>query len=125
MDKIDITALKNARNRFEDYRANLSTDIAKTASVKAFEFCYELSWKMMKRFLSLMGKEVTLPKAIFREAALANIIDNPEIWFKFQEKRNHTSHVYNEEEMNSVVSVFDEFSKELNKLIDKLDKFEV
>ena len=60
MSKIDITSLKTARNRFEDYRQIIITDKDKTASVKAFEFCYELSWKMMQRFLATqraLGKE--------------------------------------------------------------------
>jgi len=125
MDKIDITSLLKAREKFEDYRKNLITDKDKTAAIKAFEYSYELSWKIMKRFLALRGKEVYSPKPTFREAALKQIITYPEIWFEFQEKRNITSHVYNEEEMHDVVSIFETFSIELHNLITNLSDFKV
>ena len=125
MDTFDITSLINARKKIEDYRQNLTTDKDKTAAIKAFEYCYELSWKMMKRILALRGKDVYSPRPIFREAALEQLIDNPEVWFEFQEKRNITSHVYNEVEMNAVVSMFETFSIELNKLITNLNQFKI
>jgi len=117
--------LKPQEIDFEDYRQSIITDKDKIASVKAFEFCYELSWKMMRRLLAGRGVEANSPRSVFREAALSNIINDPEIWFKFQEKRNITAHVYNEQELNQVVAIFNEFSQELNKLIDTLSNLEI
>ena len=103
MDTFDITSLINARKKIEDYRQNLTTDKDKTAAIKAFEYCYELSWKMMKRILALRGKDVYSPRPIFREAALEQLIDNPEVWFEFQMKRNLAVHTYRQENIESVV----------------------
>lgn len=66
IQKIDITVLKNARNQFEEFRKDIST--GKAVSIKAFEFCYELSWRMMKRFLHALGKDIDAPRTIFRAA---------------------------------------------------------
>ncbi len=119
-EKIDLSPILRAQAVFEEFRKDLSTDKDKTATVQAFEFCYELSWKMMKRVLESQGLEASSPKDTFRKAALGHLIEDPEIWFDFQKKRNLTVHSYNQESLEIVTSIFDRFSKELAALIVKL-----
>lgn len=119
-EKIDISKVIKARDVFERFRKNLVTDQDKAGAVQAFEFSYELSWKIMKRVLQSRGLEVGSPKDTFRKAVHEKLIDDPEIWFEFQKKRNLTTHIYDEEELEVVLSIFDHFSFELNKLIDRL-----
>lgn len=118
-EKIDISRLLKAQGVFEKFRINMVTDRDKAGAVQAFEFSYELSWRLMKRFLNQRGVEVASPKETFRNAALEKIIDDPEIWFAFQQLRNLTVHTYNEESLESIVTQFDIFSLELKKLIKK------
>ena len=92
-------------------------DRDKAGAVQAFEFCYELSWKIMKRILDLHGQETGSPKDIFRKAAKEKIIDDPEIWFEFQKKRNLTVHTYELENVEAIIESFNPFSDELKSLI--------
>lgn len=116
-DKIDLTAILKAQKKFEAFRKNLITDQDKTGVVQAFEYCYELSWKLMQRILKQNGIDVNSPKTTFREAGLNHLIDDAELWFDFQKKRNLTVHSYNEENVELIISIVDSFSKEMDKLI--------
>ncbi|WP_410250239.1 HI0074 family nucleotidyltransferase substrate-binding subunit [Candidatus Trichorickettsia mobilis] len=92
------------------------TDRDKAGAIQAFEFCYELAWKIMKRILETPDKNLYYKKAIFREAAVAGLISDPRIWFKFIDIRNITAHTYNKDNVEAVIAVFDDFSKALAEL---------
>jgi nucleotidyltransferase substrate binding protein (TIGR01987 family) len=119
-EKIYIGHIEKAYNVFEKFRQNLNTDQEKTGAIKAFEYCYELAWKMMKRVLESRGLEAGSPKDTFRKAFEEKLIDNPEVWFEFQKLRNLSVHTYNEENLDIITSDFDTFSEEMQKLIKKL-----
>lgn len=119
-EKIDISKVLKAREVFERFRKDMKTDRDKAGAVQAFEFSYALSWKIMRRVLESRGLEVGSPKDTFRKAALEKLIDDPEIWFGFQKMRNLTVHTYNKEDLETVVSIFDSFSKEMKVLVEKL-----
>lgn len=76
----------------------------------------------MKRILNLQGQPSGSPKDTFRKAAIEELINDPELWFGFQDIRNITVHTYDEENMELVIKMFDSFSVELNKLINKLEQ---
>ena len=118
---IDLSKIVKAQATFERFRKSMTDeDITQAGTVQAFEFCYELAWKMMKRFLSTQGIETLSPKDTFRKAALAKIIDNPEVWFDFQEKRNLTAHTYEQENLDTIINILDSFSTELNTVITRI-----
>lgn len=122
--EINIDKLKKAYSIYQQFRQNMNTDRDKAGAIQAFEFCYELAWKFMKRFLEARGQETGSPKDTFRKAALEKIIDDPELWFEFQKKRNLTVHTYEQENMDDIISIFDIFAKEMNSLINKLEEME-
>ncbi len=124
MTIIDLSKLHKARSIFERFRQNMEDDRDQAGSIQAFEFTYELAWKMMKRVLESRGQEVGSPKDTFRKAALEKLIDDPEIWFEFQMKRNLTSHTYEHENIDAILQIFDVFSKELSELIQRLENLE-
>jgi hypothetical protein len=43
IDGIDVQSLLNAYAKFEEFRKDLSTEKDRTATIQAFEFCFELS----------------------------------------------------------------------------------
>jgi len=43
-------------------------DIVRDATIKRFEYCYELTWKTLRRFLLLRGVECNSPKQTFKSA---------------------------------------------------------
>ncbi|QOY37002.1 HI0074 family nucleotidyltransferase substrate-binding subunit [Anaerobacillus isosaccharinicus] len=73
-------------------------DIVIDATIQRFEFTYELSWKLMKVYLTYNGSlEVTSPRRAIKEAFKDGIIHQGEKWLKMLEDRNRTSHTYDEE----------------------------
>lgn len=112
--------LLKAQTVFERFRKNMKDDQSQAGAVQAFKICYELSWKIMKRILAAQGVESTAPRDIFRKAAIAQLIDNPDAWFSFIEKRHLTSYTYDQENVDTIVAAFDEFSVQLTKAIERM-----
>jgi len=121
MDAIDLQYMYKAQKVFERFRSNLNTDQEKAGAIQAFEYCYELAWKLMKRILESRGLEVGSPKDTFRKAFEEGLVEDPEIWFEFQKLRNLTVHTYNEENLDIIVNSFDQFSAELSKFLSKIE----
>lgn len=101
---IDYTSLINARNFLDEILQNARNDYEKTGAIQAFEFCYELSWRIMKKILIFHGVEVTTARNTFREAAKLNLLTNAERWFAYLEKRNITVHSYRKEILDDLFS---------------------
>jgi nucleotidyltransferase substrate binding protein (TIGR01987 family) len=114
---IDISNLLKAHNKFEEFRLHLDTEQNKAGAIQAFEFCYELSWKTMKRLLEVSGRNPYTPREIFREAAASGLISDPKIWFDFIAIRNITVHTYNLQNVEKVISIFEVFSKALQEFL--------
>ncbi|HEX4069446.1 MAG TPA: HI0074 family nucleotidyltransferase substrate-binding subunit [Candidatus Babeliales bacterium] len=117
---IDFSKLLKEQKVFEQVRVDMQDERDQMGATQAFEFCYELASKMMKRVLATQGVDTESPKDTFRKAAVAKIIDDPEIWFDFKEKRNLTSHTYEQENLTAIVEIFDLFSAELDKAIKRM-----
>ncbi len=49
-ETLDVSKLIKAQQVFERFRTDMKDDRDQAGAVQAFEFCYELSWKMMRRF---------------------------------------------------------------------------
>ena len=117
IDEINIAPLLKAFKKFESFRLNDTTEQERAGIIQAFEYNFELVWKIMKRFLEARGKIANSPKETFRMAALEGFIDNPELWFDFLKKRNLTVHTYQEEEINKIILICPIFSNEIKKFL--------
>ncbi|OGK11612.1 hypothetical protein A2954_06700 [Candidatus Roizmanbacteria bacterium RIFCSPLOWO2_01_FULL_37_12] len=84
--------LKRVSERLKEAVKKSPTVFNQDATIQRFEFCFELSWKLMKATCEIEGLEVVSPKGAIRQAAVIGLIDNPEIWFKFLDARNITVH---------------------------------
>ena len=102
-------ALDKAQNKFE---------IA--GAIQAFEVCYEITWKTLKKILSLNSIEVIGARDVFRLAAQKGLIADHKPWFDYQNKRNITVHEYYEEIEKKVYPILPSFLQDLDKLIEKL-----
>lgn len=119
--QINITPLLSAFDKFEKFRANDQTEQERAGTIQAFEYCFELSWKIMKRLLQENGKTAYSPRETFRMAALEGWIDDLEIWFEFIKKRNLAIQAYDYEELDSIHEVCPSFSAQLNIFLNKLN----
>ena len=123
-ERLDLSTIVRAQQVFEQFRQDLTTDKDKTATVQAFEFCYELCWKLMNRVLRSRGIAVGFARDTFRKAVHEQLIDDPELWIHFQNARNLTSHSYNKDSLEEIVLIFDSFSIEMDKLIKKIQSLQ-
>jgi hypothetical protein len=142
IDGIDVQSLINAYAKFEEFRKDLSTEKDRTATIQAFEFCFELSWKTMKRLLQKRSVLVTSPREIIRAAAVEgwcpaaasrlwraafarsknSFAGMPaealrEGWFEFLAQRNYAAHCYDEELAENVVEILPLFSAEIKQFL--------
>ncbi|MBI3534270.1 MAG: nucleotidyltransferase substrate binding protein [Deltaproteobacteria bacterium] len=119
--QLSITALLKAYHSFEEIIDEPENPIVRDASIQRFEYCLELAWKTLKKVLKIKsGADIYYPNDVFREAAKGGLIQNTELWITFLEKRNLTSHTYNEATAVEVYEILPEFSIELKKLVDTL-----
>ena len=116
-------------NAIEKLNKSLEKDIKEDelyldAIIKRFEFSYELAWRLMKRFLSYEGVDAQSPRAVIREAFNNGLINNPNVWLDMLEKRNLSSHKYNQETAETIYKFIKErYIKELNDLKIKITKY--
>ncbi len=114
IDTVNIEPFLKAIKKFELFRQNLTTEQEQAGAIQTFEYCFELSWKIMQRLLGVRGKVANSPKEAFRMAGLEGFIKDPELWFDFLKKRNLIEHSYEESEAQKIISVFSGFSQELH-----------
>ena len=123
LGKIDIAALLAAQKSFDDALPNLHHSLLeRDGAIQRFEYTFELAWKTMKRILQFKGSTSQLPRDVIRDAAANGLIDNPVVWFEFLEKRNKTSHIYEESVANEVASVLPIFHTELESFTQRIKK---
>jgi nucleotidyltransferase substrate binding protein (TIGR01987 family) len=91
--------------------------IARDACIQRFEYCIELAWKISLRKL---GSQTKFAKPAVREMARGDLIASAEIWLKFLDARNQTSHSYDEKTAQLLFTSIREFDVELKTLIQKL-----
>lgn len=110
--------------------AALAKDIAtdelyRDGLIQRFEFCFELSWKLMKAFLDFDGLEVNSPRSAIRQAFRTQLIADAEAWLDMLEKRNLASHTYDETTAEEIfrhverkyIFLFDAFAATVNEKI--------
>lgn len=73
-------------------------ETVKAGVIQNFEVAYEQSWKFMRRWLhENISPGITdgIPRReLFRLAAQQHLIEDVELWMRFHEARNLTSHTY-------------------------------
>lgn len=122
MTKLDslIKSLEKASLRLKE-AADLSPDrIHKDATIQRFEFTFELAWKTLQEYIRDQGLECKSPKGCIREGARLSVIEKPETWFKFLDKRNLITHTYIEKLADKVYRQAVKFPAEVDKLLKKI-----
>ncbi len=117
---VNVSPLLKAFSKFESFRINNHTEQEKAGTIQAFEYCFELTWKLMKRLLEERGRIANSPRETFRMAGLEGFIRDPELWFDFLKKRNLTVHSYQEEEAENVLATCEIFSQEVKRFLHQI-----
>jgi nucleotidyltransferase substrate binding protein (TIGR01987 family) len=72
--------------------------------------------------MKVLGSATAAAKPAVREMARNNLILDAELWLKFIEARNNSSHSYDEEVAKKVFIEIELFFPEVNKLLTVLEK---
>lgn len=117
-----VNAFKQLKNAKQLSTERKFTELELQGVIQAFEVSQELSWKVMKDFLEAQGKtDLFGSKNAVKEAFNVGLITNGEIWFDMIKSRNLTSHIYDEDEILSILDTilnlyFDSFITFENKM---------
>lgn len=127
---IDISPLVNAVARLEEGYARYMQDITdqqiRDGLIQRFEFTYDLSDKMLKRFLE---ETSATPEVIDQMSFQSRIrtgneqellLNDWSRWKHYRDMRNVTSHTYDETKALIVVAGIPDFIEEVRFLRDKL-----
>ena len=115
------SALSSLKEAFENPPRN---DLERDGAIQRFEFTFELSWKVIRKFLKSLGRhEISgSPKPLFRDALEEGLIDQIEEWFEFLEARNLTSHIYSKKQAEKVYTMAKNFPPFVEKLLQQIKK---
>ena len=136
--KLDLTPLEDAVGQLEEaldiYHFHLPGDDPRlkrhlrAAVIQAFEFTYELSFKMLRRYLQLASANPAeidefvfndVVRVGYRQALLKSELP---VWREFRRNRGTTSHTYNEEKAQEVFESAPDFLQEARFLLNQLHK---
>lgn len=106
--------------------AENNSDIIRDGLIQRFEFSYEISHKILKRFL----QNISANSEQFDEMNFADLIrsanqqnlllGNWQNWKKYRDMRNRTSHTYDEQVAIAIVAELPDFLKEIQYLLAKI-----
>jgi nucleotidyltransferase substrate binding protein (TIGR01987 family) len=81
------------------------SELEQQGLIQSFEFTHELAWNVMKDYFFYQGNsEIRGSRDATREAFKFNLISNGEIWMDMIISRNKTTHTYDEDTANEIVS---------------------
>lgn len=128
MEKLDITSFENVLKSLIDilvmYDKSPNDIIVRDATIQRFEYTYSLALKMLSRFINKEAKEVIHTMTFNQLIRAANqfglLKSNLEIWDDYRQKRNSTSHTYDESIALEVMSIIPAFKDDAIFLLNKL-----
>jgi len=120
--KIIITPLIKASQALHEALEEAQTQLERDGAIQRFEFTYELLWKTLKKILQFKGIDANNPRDVFREAAKNHLIEDPNFWFEVIQKRNSTTHVYNQNLADEIFDFLPKFETVLVSVLDTIKK---
>lgn len=93
--------------------------------VKHFEITYELSWKLMARWLNTNVASDTADgvtrRQLYRLSAANRLISDVDRWMQHHDARNTTSHIYDREKAQQVYEAVKVFTQDAPQLLKALE----
>ena len=80
------------------------SDLEQQGLIQGFEFTHELGWNFLKDYLEMEGIQGLVgSRSTAREAFKRGLVPDGEVWMDMIEKRNLSSHTYNQAVANTLV----------------------
>ena len=119
-------AIETLDEIIERYDRESHDNAIRDALIQRFEYTYSLAIKVLMRYikynLAELDDELTFNETIRNANKLGLLKSNLEKWTIYRQKRNLSSHTYNEEAAMEVVKVTKEFQEEVHYLLERLNK---
>lgn len=129
---LDLTALHNAVMRlsegFDRYQQDIRDTQIRDGLIQRFEFTYEISHKMLKRYLVLVAANpeqfdtMTFQDLIRTANQQGLLLGDWSVWKLYRDMRSRTSHTYDEAMALSVVEGIPAFMQEAKFLVNTLQE---
>ena len=135
--KIDYSSLEKAFSQLKDSLGYLHSSMVqkdealrkqfRNSVIQCFAFTYELTYKMLKRQLSQIVeapgdlKQMNFADLI-RTAAEAGLVQDVKRFLEYRAMRNLTSHTYDQDKAEMIVSILNDFQKDVTFVIAELKK---
>lgn len=79
------------------------SEISQAAIIHAYEYTFELWWKIMQKYLEYVGTVQDYgPSATIKNAFQYNLIEDGQMWMDMLRDRNLTAHTYKEDVANDI-----------------------
>ncbi|GAB4119779.1 MAG: HI0074 family nucleotidyltransferase substrate-binding subunit [Sideroxydans sp.] len=127
--KLDLSSLEKALaslgRALVRAQAAPADEELRDATIQRFEFSFELAWKMLKRRLELdLPSTAELDgmnyRTLIRVGAEQGLLDDVSAWLIYRDKRNLTSHTYDEKKAQEVYAVIPAFAAHAADLLKRL-----
>jgi len=119
---IKLDELKNALNKLDEGLSQVNpSQLEQDGILQRFEFTFELAWKVIQEYAQTQGVETVSPRDAIRVGAQLGIVDIPEDWFIDLKNRNLTTHIYNEQTAQEILTQIPKFSSRVHSLLISLD----
>ena len=134
--KLDLSPIEDAVAQLEDALVQCDSEIVRqfpqirnqmrAGAIQAFEFTYELSVKMTKRYLEQVSAnpaevdELSFQDLIRRAGQQGLLRSELDAWMRHRANRGTTSHTYNDERAERVFRSIPEFLEEVRHLLKEL-----
>ena len=131
-DTLDLTNIKNAIITLEEAINYYNTDVEQPiknmyadSCIQRFEYTYELSWKIIKKYLKQFfnkSEQKLTMKNIFRYIQGYGLIKDWTKWVEYNEAGNNTSHEYNFNKAQFVLTVLQTFLEDVKYFVTCLEQ---
>lgn len=117
-------ALAQLTQAVELSRQRPLSNLEQQGLIQAFEYTHELAWNTFKDFLESRGTTNIFGSRDATRAAFAlGLIEQGETWMQMIQSRNQTTHTYNEETVEQIVSaVIGTYAGEFTRLQTRLEQ---
>lgn len=99
----------------------LINDLERDGAIQRFEYCFELSWKVLKLIIRDQNSlEIQTPKEVFKKGFKTGLIDNEIIWDDILKKRNVSVHTYVESLAKSLFELLPSYYLQMDWSLQKI-----
>jgi nucleotidyltransferase substrate binding protein (TIGR01987 family) len=118
-----ISTFEQALKTFKEALLENPSPLERDGAIQRFEYCFDLSWKSVKRYLEKSGLiDLNSPRSVFAAAYAEGIIDDEIIWSTIILKRNASVHTYNQQLAETLFAELPEYYNAMFILLERLKK---